>query len=290
MTGTQLSVIGQGAMGRALATAFLDNGHSTTVWNRTRSRADEVAALGAAVAESVTEAVVASPLVLLCVVHYDAAYDALGPAATQLAGRTLVNLSNGTPRQAREMAAWAAGHGADYLDGGIMAVPPMIGRPVATTLYSGPSETFETHRRTLAALGTARYLGADPGLAALHDIALLSAMYGMYGGFLHAVSLVRTEGITAAELMPLLQPWLLAMLPALAKTGEQIDSGNYGDDVTSPLAMQSAAFDNFLAAARDQGIRPDLLLPVRALVDAAVAAGHGEHDISSLVEVITLTR
>lgn len=34
-----VTVLGLGAMGTALATAFLTNGHPTTVWNRTRTRA-----------------------------------------------------------------------------------------------------------------------------------------------------------------------------------------------------------------------------------------------------------
>ncbi|HTF52452.1 MAG TPA: NAD(P)-dependent oxidoreductase, partial [Pseudonocardia sp.] len=72
----------------------------------------------------------------------------------------------------------------------------------------------------------------------------------------------------------------------LGKAAEQIDSGDYGRDVVSPLAMQAAAFGNFIDSARDQGIRPDLLTGLRGLMDEAVAAGHGEHDISSLVEVI----
>ncbi|HEX4358720.1 MAG TPA: NAD(P)-binding domain-containing protein [Pseudonocardia sp.] len=288
MTETTVSVLGLGAMGSALASAFLRAGHSATVWNRTRGRAAALPELAAARrADTAAAAVAASPLVVLCVVHYDAAYRALEPATDQLAGTTLVNLCNGTPRQAREMAAWAAGHSAEYLDGGIMAVPPMIGGPAALTLYSGSPAAFETHRDTLAALGNARHLGAEVGLAALYDLALLSAMYGMFGGFLHAVSLVRTEGIKAGELLPLVQPWLLAMVPELTKAAEQVDSGDYGRGVVSPLAMQAAAFGNFVDSAHEQGIRPDLLLGLRGLLDEAVAAGHGGHDISSLVEVIT---
>ncbi|MEU3692892.1 hypothetical protein [Streptomyces narbonensis] len=38
----------------------------------------------------------------------------LGPAASALQGRTPVNLANGIPDQARELAAWAAGHGIDW--------------------------------------------------------------------------------------------------------------------------------------------------------------------------------
>jgi 3-hydroxyisobutyrate dehydrogenase-like beta-hydroxyacid dehydrogenase len=56
--------------------------------------------------------------------------------------------------------------------------------------------------------------------------------------------------------------------------------------VVSNLAMQAAAFPNFIQVSHDQGIRPDLLAPVQELMNEAVADGHGAGDISALVEVL----
>jgi 3-hydroxyisobutyrate dehydrogenase-like beta-hydroxyacid dehydrogenase len=54
-----VSVIGLGAMGRALAAAFLSAGHRTTVWNRTGGRAGDLVGKGAIEAATVAEAVAA---------------------------------------------------------------------------------------------------------------------------------------------------------------------------------------------------------------------------------------
>ena len=118
------------------------------------------------------------------------------PAPTS-AGKDLVNLTTGTPGEARARAAWAAERGARLLDGGIMAVPPMIGVPDsgAYVFYSGPKEVFEAHRETLAVPAGAVYVGEDAGMAALHDVALLSAMLGMMSGMAHAYALFRREKI-----------------------------------------------------------------------------------------------
>lgn len=284
---TPVTVLGLGVMGTALAEAFLRNGHPTTVWNRTASRAEPLVKAGATATASPAEAIAASPLVIVCVVHNDVFREVLTPLAGKLAGKTLVNLDNGTPAQAREFAGWAAEHGIDYLDGGIMAIPPMIGTPAASVFYSGSPAAFETHRETLARLGQPRFFGDDPGLAALYDVALLTGMYGVFAGFLQAVSVVRSTGATATEFLPLVMPWLEAMLPSLAHAAAQID-GDYGEGVTSPLAMQAAAFDNLLDTARDAGVRPDLFVPLAELMREAVSAGHGEHDVSSLVEVLRI--
>ncbi|MFE1247280.1 hypothetical protein ACFW6P_00395 [Streptomyces sp. NPDC058741] len=58
-----------------------------------------------------------------------------------------------------------------------MAVPPMIGAPDSGgyVFCSGSRELFEEHRATLAVPAGTRYVGTDPGFAALHDVALLSS-------------------------------------------------------------------------------------------------------------------
>ncbi|MFB9640637.1 NAD(P)-binding domain-containing protein, partial [Streptomyces spiralis] len=84
-----VTVLGLGPMGRALATAFLESGHPTTVWNRTASKADALAARGASRADSVADAVAASPLTIVCVIDYDAVRAVTEPAAGALRGRTL---------------------------------------------------------------------------------------------------------------------------------------------------------------------------------------------------------
>lgn len=41
-----------------------------------------------------------------------------------LAGKTLADVSSGSPEEANEAAAWARSHGLDYLGGAVMTTPP----------------------------------------------------------------------------------------------------------------------------------------------------------------------
>ena len=59
-------------MGQALAGAFIKNGHATTVWNRTVAKADPLITQGAVLAPTVPDAVLASQLIIICVLNYDA--------------------------------------------------------------------------------------------------------------------------------------------------------------------------------------------------------------------------
>ncbi|MDT0318104.1 NAD(P)-dependent oxidoreductase [Streptomyces millisiae] len=287
-----VTVLGLGAMGTALARTLLAAGHPVTVWNRTRARAEALAAEGATVADTPEAATAANPLVIVCVLDYAAVRQTLEPAAAALAGRALVNLTNGTPAQAGETAAWANGHGADYLDGGIMAIPPMIGHPGATLLYSGSRAAFDTHQRTLERFGVAAYLDKDPGAAPLYDIALLSAMYGLFGGALHAIALVGPgEGRATEFTSTLLLPWLQAMMASVPEFARQLDTGDFDSRAaTSNLAMQAAAYANLLDASETAGVDPLLLRPMGELLRRAAAEGHGDRDVPALGTLLRTER
>ncbi len=62
----KITLLGLGAMGTAIARAWLGAGYELTVWNRTASRAEAIAAEGAKATETASEAVAASDLVVAC--------------------------------------------------------------------------------------------------------------------------------------------------------------------------------------------------------------------------------
>lgn len=223
---------------------------------------------------TVEEAIRASPLSLVCLLDYDVAGAALLPAAGALHGRTLVNLTNGTPDQARQSEAWATGHGAAYLDGGIMAIPQTVATPQAFVLYSGQKAHFEAHKETLAALGAAKYLGADAGIAALYDLALLSAMSVMFDGFFHSVAMATShqEG-SAVGFTELLVPWLTNMAQVMPAFAADVDSD--AEPVLSQgLDVVLASVRNMAQASRDAGVRADHFDQSAATLEKLLAEGH----------------
>ncbi|MFH8617473.1 NAD(P)-dependent oxidoreductase [Streptomyces sp. NPDC017979] len=277
MSEGRVSVIGLGDMGRALASALLDRGWEVTVWNRTQARADALVERGAVRAASAEEAVRAGSLVLVCLLDYDAVRNVLEPAAGALRARTLVNLTNGSPEQAVDCARWAGEHGAGYLDGGIMAIPATIATAEAFVLYSGEEGVFTEHRAALEVLGVPHYLGADVGLAALYDLALLTATDMMYDGFHHAVALaVSRRGGSAAGVTEHLVPWLNSMcriMPAFAAEIDAHRGSGTAPQITQGLDIHRAALDNKLAAAKEAGVSTELLDRASAELDELTAAG-----------------
>ncbi|KAA6224318.1 NAD(P)-dependent oxidoreductase [Streptomyces albofaciens JCM 4342] len=274
-----------GAMGRALAAAFLEGGHPTTVWNRTPGRADALVAAGATLAADAAEAVAASPVTVVCLMDHRSVRDVLTPLADRLTGRTVVNLTTVSPQEARATAAWADEHGIEHLSGAIMTIPMLVGGPQSMLLYSGPDALFTAHRALLERLGSATHLGTDPGSAPLYDVGLLTAMYTMFGGFLHGAALVGTAGVPAKEFTALAVPWLNAMTLGLPAMAEFLDSGDYRTEVQS-LDFNAAAVAHLVHTSREAGIGADVLLPVLELIRRQISEGHGAESVTRLVEGI----
>ncbi|WP_314621674.1 NAD(P)-dependent oxidoreductase [Streptomyces stackebrandtii] len=278
-----VTVIGLGLMGRALAGAFLKAGHPTTVWNRTSSKADRLVAAGARSAPTVGDALAAGPLTILCLTDYDAVYELLGPDEIDLTGTTLINLTSGSSGQAREAAEWAAGRGAHYLDGAIMAIPSGIGTAEAVILHSGPQQAFEAHEPTLAALGTVTHLGADHGLASLYDVAGLAMMWSVLNAWLQGTALLRTAGVDAATYAPFARQIAAGVADWLPGYAEQIDKGAFPAEV-SALETDARAMEHLIEESEAVGVNAELPRLIKAMAERAIAAGHGGEQYPVLIE------
>ncbi|MCT2589081.1 NAD(P)-binding domain-containing protein [Streptomyces sp. N2-109] len=283
---TPVTLIGLGSMGSALAEAFTEAGHPTTVWNRTAEKAAPLVAGGAVHAEAVEDAIAASPLIIACLSTYEATREALAPGAAGLAGRSLITVNSGTPSGAREMAAWADGHGARFLDGAVKNVPQAVGKPDTLLYYSGDKAVFDEHETTLRVLGgDTVHLGEDADLAALYESAVGGTLLPALLGFFQGSALVTSRGLPASSLVRYSVKWLEMIASILPHLAEEIDSGDYTRGASSVgLFHDAIPYEAELAEEADIDIAWHQ--PQHELLRRAVAEGHREHSISALVEVL----
>ncbi|WP_330172107.1 NAD(P)-binding domain-containing protein [Streptomyces sp. NBC_01498] len=284
-TRPHITVLGLGRMGAPIASAFLDAGYPVTVWNRTAAKADALVAQGAIRAATTAEAVAAGSLVIAPLLDHEAVRQALGPDASALSGRTLVNLASTTPGHSRDLAAWAAGHDADYLDGAMMALPETVATPEGFFLYSGSQSAFTTYRRELEVMAPAHYFGTDPGSAEIHDLALLGTGYAALTGFLHAAAVLDTVGTTPEVFAPLAARWLHGMAGFLPELAREAGGSAYAGGV-STVDLNRAGVDSLIKLSRAGGIATDVHEPLKALLDRRSADGHGRDSFSSVFELL----
>ncbi|TXK42189.1 NAD(P)-dependent oxidoreductase [Nonomuraea sp. C10] len=282
---SQVTVLGLGEMGSAIARTFVDRGHRTTVWNRTASRSTPLVESGATAAATAAEAVAASPLVIVCLLDNTAVEEVLASVGPTVAGKVLVNVTSGSAGQARANERWAREHGAEYIDGKIMGDPPYVGTPDVMFLFSGSHATFDAHEPTLRELGGIAYHGEDAGLAAVEFMAQVAVGYELLIGYLHVLRLVQAEGVDVVEFTERVAG-SVAMYPSLLTSmGKAVKSGEYAPDL-GPLNVQAALMDDLIDHRESLGVEAVRMKEVKELMDRRIAGGHGDQGFSSLFELL----
>ena len=284
----EVTVIGLGAMGSTIARLLLDAGLQVTVWNRSADKAEALARAGATVAPTVEAALRASPIAVLCVYDYRAADAILGApgAADALAGRVLVQLTTGSPEEARAALAFATSHGARYLDGAIQAAPSQMGQPDTPLLLSGEEAARHEVEPVLRVLaGNVVYLGEAIDAAATMDLATLSYVYGAFAGFLHGARLAEAAGLDVAAFGRIVNQISPSFGAFFEHEGGVIQSGDFAI-TESPLRISIEATRRILQSTRAAGVNPEFPAFVAGWFDRAEAAGLADLEAAALIEIL----
>lgn len=280
---TQITAIGLGLMGAALARSIQRAGHTLTVWNRSAEKMQAFIDEGVDAAPDVKSAIAASPVILFCIDNYSVT-DAIVKSdgiPSLLAGRTVVQLSTGTPREARRSAEWMKANDVSYLDGAILCGPPAIGTDSAQILLSGDETAHERAGPLLACLGAKiRYLGTNVSAASTLDLAWLCEAYGEFLAVTHAARLCESEGVGLDEFAALFDDDSY-----MRRYANVIHSADFGN-CTATLRVWRAALQRIQDQGRDAGINTDFPDYVAGLLEKAVAAGYGEEHVMAMVKVL----
>lgn len=280
---SDVTVIGLGNMGSALAGALQAKGQAVTVWNRSPEKAASLVAAGAVLAPSAAVAIAASSLVIVCVTNYAAANQILGEAASAITGKLLVQLTTGSPQDARASEAWVLAHGAEYLEGAITGGPDSIGTPGGHILLSGSETTYRKAEPVLRLLaGQMDYKGEAIGLASAWEMVFITRYYGMFLSLFHSVLICQAEGIPLEEFITLLgeqgknyEKWLC----------ENIRSGNY-QETSAPLELWAGAIQKIARHAEDSGIDAGFPRLAAGFFQKAMDDGFGREEVSALFKVL----
>jgi 3-hydroxyisobutyrate dehydrogenase-like beta-hydroxyacid dehydrogenase len=264
--------IGLGSMGLPMARNLVEAGHGLVVYNRTRSRADELSRLGARVAATPGEAA-ADVEVLITMLADDAAVEAViygDDGALPALGREAIHLGMSTtsPALARRLSAAHRSRGQLYLAAPVFGRPEMAQSAGLWIVAAGPAEAIQRCRPLFDAMGQGvEIVGPDPAAANVVKIAgnflLASAIEAMGEAF----TLVRKHGIDPARFLEIANGRLLRS-PIYQNYGALIAAERYepagfrlkhglkdvrlaldaGGEVAAPLPLASLMRDHFLAA------------------------------------------
>jgi 3-hydroxyisobutyrate dehydrogenase-like beta-hydroxyacid dehydrogenase len=284
-----VTVIGAGRMGSALATVLFHKGFATTVWNRTRAKTEILSRLGLTVAQGLNESVREADVVVVSVSDYSSTRQLLRQPdiETALRGKIVVQLSSGTPKEAREMDSWARRCGIAYIDGAILGSPQWIGTPACTIFYSGPDEVFNRAKPVLMVFGDRTlFVGHEIGQASAFDVAVLTFGIGAMLGFLQGQVVWEGENLPAGGFLETIKRMIPTMESVFTDMSRRISSKNYTGDQAS-LEAYSVVSKQLVSWCQDRGSDHSLPDAYVNLMERAIQAGKSQADFACLFEILS---
>ncbi len=270
--------LGTGLIGAAMAEAACARGESVRVWNRTRAKADALAAFGAEVADDPVAALEGADTIHLAL-PADAQVDAVleGIAGSVPRDAVVVDHSTTSPEGARGRVAAMAARGVAFLHAPVFMSPASCRAQAGVMVVCGPSAAWERVRPALDAMtGTAWYVGEEGHRAATFKLAGNGMILSVISGLADVMTMAAAQGVDPVDVMALFDRFDLGH--SLKGRGGRMATGD--DAVSWTLAMARKDLGLMLDAA---GGRDLALLPaVGSRMDAMIGQGESEADLSIL--------
>lgn len=283
---TDISVIGLGDMGSALARTLLENGYSVTVWNRSTSKAEPLVAAGATLAASAGDAIAASPATITCITSHDRTIELVRELDTPLEGKTIIELSTGGIEEAESLAKILEENGAAWLIGAINAYPSAIGKAETVLMMAGRDETWSNCEKVIKTLGgSSLCVGEQASMVPTLFAALFTTRQGFMWGMIFGGLACRKAGIpleTFASQVPI----SMGVLPSYHQYfSDSVAEGSF-ESPEATLATYSAALDDALSTFDALGATADLPRLFSQLAHKGVEAGMEKKALTALIELL----
>jgi len=272
-------------MGGGMARRLLGAGFAVTVFNRNPARAEPLAAAGARVAGSPREAAAGAEVVFSMVAD-DAASRAIwlgpdGAIAGAARGAVLVECSTLTVAWVQELAQAAAAAGAECIDAPVTGSKNQAAAGELNFLTGGNAAALETIRPALNAMGrSVTHLGPTGS----------GALLKLINNFLAGVHVAATaEAVAWIERTELDRAQAIAFLsdsavgsPVTKTVAARMCAPDFTPNFFLRLMAKDLGYASGEAAKAGQQLTSAAM--ARDVFQRAIAAGHGDKDMSAVVE------
>lgn len=280
----RVAFLGMGIMGSRMARNLRAAGFDVVVWNRTRSRADEV---GEPIAGTPRDAATGAGVVITMVVdapEVEAVLFGDNGAADALAeGALVVDMSTIAPSAVARIAERLRGRGVGFIDAPVTGSKPRAEEGTLTIMAGGSGEDFARAKPLFDAMGQLIVHCGPNGHGAMVKL-LNNALAATNAAAL-------AQAIDVAEHFGLDQDRMLEVMSGGSAKSAMLDlkarpmiERNY--DTLFKLEHMLKDVRHAITEARGLGLDMSLIQDAEALYAEAEAAGLGEQDFAAVAEVV----
>jgi 3-hydroxyisobutyrate dehydrogenase len=284
---TRMGVIGIGMLGRAIATRLLKSGYQTTVYNRTREKADRLKALGASVADSPKDVAKTSDLVITIVndarAVEDVSFGKNGIVDGKHDGLVVADMSTTNPLSSRSISKKFMEKGIFMLDTPVMGGPAQAENGELVVMVGGNKSVYEDHKKIFDIIGNKTFYLGENGSGHAMKIAMNLQIAVLALSLSESITLVRGAGLDPGIFLEILNSTYF-------KTGMSVNKGPKmikGDfKPTFTLKMMKKDLDTINDAAEKFNLSLPITTLANKLYQDAIANGLGELDYTGILEFV----
>jgi 3-hydroxyisobutyrate dehydrogenase-like beta-hydroxyacid dehydrogenase len=287
----RVALVGAGRMGSAMGARVAGAGHDLVVFNRTRSRAENLAQrTGAQVADTAREATASAEICMVSLAD-DAAVTTTyladdGLIAGVQPGAVVCDTSTIAPATVRGLASLVAQQGASLIDTPVSGSVSVVESGTITVMVGGDQQALDRARPVLNAFAKAIFHLGGIGAGATMKLVVNSLVHSLNVAVSEALVLAEEAGLDRETVYDIFEsgaagaPYVKYKREAFLRPGQ----------VPVAFSLELVAKDQELIhdLAQQTGTRMDQAEASRQLVAEAVQAGMGARDISEVAEFLRL--
>jgi 3-hydroxyisobutyrate dehydrogenase-like beta-hydroxyacid dehydrogenase len=280
----EIGFIGLGHMGAGIVGNLLKAGHTVSVYNRTRAKAEPFVKDGAAIADSPADAA-RCPVVMTMLASDNALIEVVegenGVLSTLRQGGILVNMSTVSVAVTRRLTELCGSSGRHFV------AAPVFGRPDAAEAarlfiaVAGPANAVKILEPVLAVVGQKTInFGGDPAHAAVVKISGNFMLQSAIEALAEALALVRMHGVDPAQFLDFMTGSLFNTPVYKGYGGAMVENRYTPAGFAIPLAIKDTRLA--IAAAEDVGVPMPLADLIRDRFLIALSRGWADLDQAAL--------
>jgi 3-hydroxyisobutyrate dehydrogenase-like beta-hydroxyacid dehydrogenase len=279
-----IGLIGLGKMGSAIAARLIEQGQQVIAWDRDGARVRSMAQHGVATGGNPRQIAEAAE-VILSIITEDTGARGLwegknGFLQADIKDKLFVEMSTLQPMTVRELAGFARGRGAGFIDCPLLGSIPTVRQGKLVALVGGADADVAKARATLAHL-TQRIDHIGPVGAGAAMKLVINNMMGCHLQILaESLLMGASQGLTLEQMIGVIDnsivatPWFKAKKAVLL--GGQ-------DEITLDIRTLRKDILSVVTTAALNGVPAPTAALASASMSAAVKAGEGHKDIAELV-------
>ena len=282
-----ISVIGLGSMGFALAETLLKADFNISVWNRTSSKAQKLENKGANICSTPNEAFKNSQFIVASLSNYEAWNNIIdsNQIDIDLSGKTIIQLTTGSIEEVTALNDWVKKYNGDLLEGIISCFPSQIGTEESLILLAGSDNSINNCKDIISILSPQyKNLGSNLIAPTVLSRAFLSGALGGLIGMMNGAVLCQKADISLDDFKEI----YMDRSSIIEQESKRIIDAIATEDTENTEASVSAwghGQEALLAISKTLDSNIEFQLALNKLFKKTIEAGLKDHDLSAMHKI-----